>query len=174
MRVPDRLSISQSGWVFAGLVTALVLLRLILLFLPEQAILASQESLLSWTAVAIVIVLGFAGRYLARRTGFPRMWDTAVTTTGRLLLPVIIGLGLGLIWIWLAAALVALIEPLGLVGPILQAGSGFTVNLSLLFGFSYLANLIFADLFRRYGFMAPVTARLTFYLVWHIIFAGLL
>lgn len=74
---------------------------------------------------------------------------------------------------WSAAALVALIEPLGLVGPILQAGSEFTVNLSLLFGFSYLANLIFADLFHRYGFLAPVTARLTFYLVWHIIFAGL-
>jgi hypothetical protein len=33
--------------------------------------------------------------------------------------------------------------------------------------------LIFADLFRRYGFLAPVTARLSFYLVWHIIFAGL-
>jgi hypothetical protein len=203
--------------------------------------LPSQQALLTWTAVAIVIVLGVAGRYLSRQTGFPRIWDTAVTTGKRLLFPAAIGLALGIIWIlletsgtfgvvratlpgnqihtplpaalvtypagalileislrlfaiplllwlisnlllggrgqqvvfWLAAVLVALVEPLGLAGPVLQSGVGFSIDLALLMGFSYGANLIFADLFRRYGFLAPVTARLSFYLVWHIIFAGL-
>lgn len=227
--------------MFAGLILALIALRVVFALLPAQDVLPSQQSLLSWTAVLIVISLGLVGRYLSHRTGFPRIWDTAVTASERLLLPAAVGVGLGLIWIvletggvfgvvrptlpgnqihtplptalitypagalilettlrlfliplllwlisnlllsdrgqqavfWLAAALVALIEPLGLVGPVLQSGAGSSLDLLLLFGASYGANLTFAYLFRRYGFLAPVAARLSFYLVWHIIFAGL-
>lgn len=241
MRTLEPRARANSNRVFAGLVSALIILRVLLLFLPQQGILPSQQSLLSWTAVAIVIGLGVVGRYLARQTDFPRLWDTAVSNGKRLLLPAGVGLGLGIIWIWLetsgtfgvvratlpgnqihtplpaalvtypagalilefslrlfaiplllwlisdlllggrgqqvifwlAAALVALVEPLGLAGPVLQSGAAFSMDLALLFGFSYGANLIFADLFRRYGFLAPVTARFSFYLAWHILFAGL-
>jgi hypothetical protein len=74
---------------------------------------------------------------------------------------------------WLVAILVAFVEPVALVWPVLQTGTTFSMDLALLFGASFIANMLFAALFRLYGFLAPVIARLSFYVVWHIVFAGL-
>ena len=38
----------------------------------------------------------------------------------------------------------------------------------------FIANVVSAYLYRRYGFLAPVVMRLSFYLVWHIIYGGLI
>lgn len=224
-----------------GLALALIALRGIFESLPAEGMLPSQRTLLTWTAVFVVLGLGTAGLYLSRRTGFPRLWETAVTNQQRFLLPATIGMGASLVWslmeisgtfdvlrptlpgnaihtpwptalitypagglileitlrlffiplliwlisslllkgrvqtavFWVAAVLVALIEPLGLAGPVLQSGAGITLDLTLLFGVGYLLNLILAYLFRRYGFLAPLTARFCFYLGWHILFVSL-
>lgn len=64
---------------------------------------------------------------------------------------------------WVVAALASVIEPATTVG--LFAGSP---GLILVVGVGlYGVNLLEALLFRRYGFLAPLTFRLTFYLVWH-------
>lgn len=73
---------------------------------------------------------------------------------------------------WGAAALVALLEPLGVVGPVLQTGN-VSWRLALLFAASYVFNLVSAYVFRQFGFLATVNQRLSFYLVWHILFGAL-
>lgn len=53
-------------------------------------------------------LLGAAGLWLSRRTGFPRMWDPNISNRGRFLLPAVIGVvtGLGMIGmdLWLRIA----------------------------------------------------------------------
>jgi hypothetical protein len=66
---------------------------------------------------------------------------------------------------WILAILLSLVEPLAQVT--VFAGH---LQVMLILGSSiYAVNLLEAWLFRRYGFLAPVTLRLSFYLVWHII-----
>jgi len=38
----------------------------------------------------------------------------------------------------------------------------------------FLANVVLGWLFRKYGFLAALVMRLSFYLVWHIIYGGLI
>jgi hypothetical protein len=92
---------STSNILFAGLLAALILLRIIFALLPAQKILPSQESLLTWSAVLTIIPLALVGNFLARRTGFPRIWDTTIETWKRLGISALTGLGLGLVWILL-------------------------------------------------------------------------
>lgn len=75
---------------------------------------------------------------------------------------------------WLAAVLAALYEPLPYLtnafntrGTLAALGVLFTAPL-------FAGNLVAAYLFRKYGFLAALTMRLSFYLVWHIIYGGLL
>ncbi len=69
---------------------------------------------------------------------------------------------------WIIAALVALFEPVLFLADEGSVGvTGFVVMLRL-----FVANLIAAFLFRRYGFTAPLTMRFCDYLLWHIIWQG--
>jgi hypothetical protein len=54
------------------------------------------------------------------------------------------------------------------------AGGDFLKNLSGEFGDAFLANVVSGWLFKKYGFLAPLVMRLSFYLVWHIIYGGLI
>jgi hypothetical protein len=59
----------------------------------------------------------------------------------------------------------------------LASASGFAVVLVLLKWLIeplFLANVVTGWLFRKYGFLAAVIMRLSFYLVWHIIYGGLI
>lgn len=74
---------------------------------------------------------------------------------------------------WFAAVVVALYEPLPFMME--EFGStGIFGALKILFGFLFVSNLAYAYLFRKYGFIAPLIMRMSFYVVWHIIYGGLI
>jgi hypothetical protein len=75
---------------------------------------------------------------------------------------------------WLAAVIAALYEPLPYLTNTFNA-RGILAALGVLVTAPLFAgNLVAAYLFRKYGFLAALTMRLSFYLVWHIIYGGLL
>jgi hypothetical protein len=73
---------------------------------------------------------------------------------------------------WLVAILVALYEPLPYMTDALHQ-TGVLSALRILVGPLFVANLVAAYIFRKYGFLAPLVMRLSFYLIWHIIYGGL-
>jgi hypothetical protein len=66
---------------------------------------------------------------------------------------------------WVLAVLVSLIEPATQV-VVFQSHAGVMV---LLFSAIFAINLLEVWLFRKYGFLAPLTLRLAYYLIWHIV-----
>jgi len=78
---------------------------------------------------------------------------------------------------WIAAIIAALYEPLPFMRADLASVSGLSVAIVLLewaIQPLFLANVITGWLFRKYGFLAALVMRLSFYLVWHIIYGGLI
>jgi len=78
---------------------------------------------------------------------------------------------------WLAAIIAALYEPLPHIREQLIGVSGLgivAVLIKWLIEPLFLANVITGWLFRKYGFLAALVIRLSFYLVWHIIYGGLI
>jgi hypothetical protein len=195
---------------------------------------ADQEGAFSWTTILAITAMGFVGLVLARRTGFPEIWDNKVSNRQRFLIPVVIGLVYGaitviidlrnpspvhlqlplsipfyaygallleimlrlftiplLVWLfsnvtlrgkwqtqifWIAAIMAALYEPLPHLREQLSGVSGFAVLIIIKWVIEplFLANVVSGWLFRRFGFLAALVMRLSFYLVWHIIYGGLI
>ncbi|MDQ1638540.1 MAG: hypothetical protein QOF62_1879 [Pyrinomonadaceae bacterium] len=78
---------------------------------------------------------------------------------------------------WLAAIIAALYEPLPHMREQLNGVSGvavFFVFIKWAIEPLFLANVLTGWLFRKYGFLAAFIMRLSFYLVWHIIYGGLI
>lgn len=78
---------------------------------------------------------------------------------------------------WVAAIIAALYEPLPFMREQLSAVSGLAVLITIIkwaIEPLFLANVISGWLFRKYGFLAAFVMRLSFYLVWHIIYGGLI
>ncbi len=78
---------------------------------------------------------------------------------------------------WLAVVIAALYEPLPHITKELSGVTAAAVPLVLvkwIFQPLFLANVISGWLSKMYGFLAPLTLRLSFYLVWHIIYGGLI
>jgi hypothetical protein len=71
---------------------------------------------------------------------------------------------------WGLASLTSLIEPLS-QAPLVGLGSPLVV---VLFAFIFIFNLSEAELLRKYGWSAPIVARLVFYSVWHVALGPLL
>ena len=74
---------------------------------------------------------------------------------------------------WLVAILAALYEPLPYMTDALHH-TGVLSSLRIFVGPLFAANLVAAYIFRKYGFLAPLVMRLSFYLIWHIIYGGLM
>ena len=74
---------------------------------------------------------------------------------------------------WLVAILAALYEPLPYMTDA-PRHTGVLSSLRILVGPLFVANLVAAYIFRKYGFLAPLVMRLSFYLIWHIIYGGLI
>jgi len=71
---------------------------------------------------------------------------------------------------WVVASLLSLPEPVVQTVGLYQMGIITNpVLAAILFSFIFAANLAPLVFFRRYGFLAPVTWRLSDYLIWHII-----
>lgn len=196
---------------------------------------ADQEGAFYWTTILAIAVMGFIGLILARRTGFPEIWDTKVSNRQRFLIPAVIGVIYGvitviidlrdpspvhlrlplsipfyaygallleimlrlftiplLVWLfsnvilrgrwqtpvfWIAVVIVALYEPLPHMREQFSGVSGFAVLIIMIkwaIEPLFLANVVSGWLFRRYGFLAALVMRLSFYLIWHIIYGGLI
>ena len=77
---------------------------------------------------------------------------------------------------WGVAIVLSLLEPLTQVGGALQMGMLANTPpalIGLMFATIYGVNLASAYLFKKSGFLAPLTVRLSLYLVWHVIVGAL-
>ena len=74
---------------------------------------------------------------------------------------------------WFAAIIAAFYEPLPYMTDALNH-TGLLSALMIIVGPLFAANIIAAYIFRKYGFLAPLVMRLSFYLVWHIAYGGLI
>jgi hypothetical protein len=75
---------------------------------------------------------------------------------------------------WVAAVIAALYEPLPHLTDAFQ-NRGMLAALGVLVAAPLFAgNIVAAYLHRKFGFLAALTMRLSFYLLWHIIYGGLL
>lgn len=226
---------SISTKIYLGLIAFMVAVKVTFILFPTVFPGADQEGAFSWTTILAIAVMGFIGLLLARRTGFPELWDAKVSNRQRFLIPVVIGLVYGvvtviidlrnpspvhlklplsipfytygallleimlrlfaiplLVWLfsnlllrgkwqtkvfWLAVVVAALYEPLPHIREQLSGVSGLAVLLVLIkwaIEPLFLANVLTGWLFRKYGFLAALAMRLSFYLVWHIIYGGLI
>jgi hypothetical protein len=228
-------ALSVSLKTYLALIAFLAAVKIVFLLFPTTFPLEEQESAFYWTTISIIALMGFVGFALARRTGFPEIWDARVSNKQRFLIPAVIGLVYGfitvlkdlsapadihlrlplsipfyaygavfleimlrlfalpfLVWlisnlilrgrwqtvvVWFAVIVAALYEPSMYLEKQLASASGFAVVLVLLKWLIeplFLANVVTGWLFRKYGFLAAVIMRLSFYLVWHIIYGGLI
>lgn len=228
-------SLSVSTKIYLGLVAFMVAVKVIFLLFPTVFPLADQEGAFYWTTILAIGVMGFIGLILARRTGFPDIWDTKVSNRQRFLIPAVIGFAYGiitviidlwnpspvhlqlplsipfyaygallleimlrlftiplLVWLfsnvilrgrwqtqvfWIAVVIAALYEPLPHMREQFGGVSGFA-GLIVIIKWAieplFLANVVSGYLFRRYGFLAALVMRLSFYLIWHIFYGGLI
>lgn len=104
----------RTGWIFAGLLLALAFLSALSLFLPQGTFLPLPEEELVFplpvlaliNGVGIIIIyggLGWLGLNLARKLGFPELYDEKVTNKERFFYPGLAGVAIGaflslLIW----------------------------------------------------------------------------
>src|SRR5918997_1703890 len=91
--------LSRSTKTYLALVLFLVAVKILFLTFPTRFPLADQEGAFSWLTIGIVSALGFIGLVLARRSGFPDLWDAAVSNRQRFLIPALVGLVYGVITI---------------------------------------------------------------------------
>ncbi len=221
--------------IYLGLIAFMVAVKVMFLVFPTVFPGADQEGAFSWTTISAIAVMGFIGLILARRTGFPEIWDTKVSNYQRFLIPTFLGLAYGaitvmedlpnpspahlklplsipfytfgallleimlrlfaitlLVWLfsnvilrgrwqtqifWFAAIVAALYEPLPHMREQLGSAAAIAVPSIILKWVTaplFLANVLSGWLFRKHGFLAPLMFRLSFYLVWHIIYGGLI
>lgn len=73
---------------------------------------------------------------------------------------------------WLVAAVIALYEIWPLMAADVSAGRWGSVALALA-GPLYISNVFEGWLLLRYGWFSPIVFRLSFYLLWHILYGGL-
>lgn len=99
---------SISALTYLGLIAVLVVVQVLFTFAPVDCIVPAQAVALTWQAVIVAAVLGFVGLVLARKTGFPTMWDAQISNKQRFLIPALVGLGAGT----LILVLFGLVQPL--------------------------------------------------------------
>ncbi len=90
-------TLSISTKIYLGLIAFMVTVKVIFLLFPTVFPGADQEGALSWVTILAIAVMGLIGLILARRTGFPEIWDTKVSNLQRFLIPSVIGFAYGVI-----------------------------------------------------------------------------
>jgi hypothetical protein len=227
--------LSVSTRIYLGLIAFMFAVKVIFLLFPTVFPGADQEGAFSWVTILSIAAMGSVGLILARRTGFPEIWDKKVSHRQRFLIPAFIGLLYGvitvikdlpdpspvhlklplsipfytygallleimlrlfaiplLVWLlsnvilrgrwqkqifWLAVVVASLYEPLPHIREQLAGAAAVAAPAILLKWVTeplFLANVVSGWLFRKYGFLAPLMLRLSFYLVWHIVYGGLI
>lgn len=75
---------------------------------------------------------------------------------------------------WVAAVIAALYEPLPQLTNAFNTGGVLAALGVIVAAPLFAGNIVAAYLYRKYGFLAALTMRLSFYVLWHIIYGGLL
>ena len=86
---------STSIKIYCGLIVLLVLIKVLFLISPVTLPVAGNEAAFSPLTILIIGVMGLLGLLMARRTGFPEIWDERITNRQRFLIPCVIGLVYG-------------------------------------------------------------------------------
>ncbi len=75
----------------------MITVKVVFILFPTVFPGADQEAAFFWTTILAIAVMGFIGLILARRTGFPDIWDPKISQRQRFLIPTVIGLLYGVI-----------------------------------------------------------------------------
>jgi hypothetical protein len=115
--------LSASVKIYVSLIVTLAFLAAANVFMPQGALVPTQELPASKPVFALAVAgimlvvyggLGLFGLILARKIGFADLWSTAISARQRLLIPGLIGAGLGLFFI-LADAILSKFNALGAI-----------------------------------------------------------
>jgi len=113
--------VSTSVKIYIGLILILALAAATNVFLPQGALVPTEEFPASKPVFALAIAsltliayggLGFVGLALSKKIGFAELWSTTVSVRQRLLIPALIGAALGVFFI-LADAVFSRFHTLG-------------------------------------------------------------
>jgi hypothetical protein len=113
--------ISTSVTIYVGLIVTLAVLAATNVFMPQGALVPTQElpaskPVFAFMVAAIMIIvyggLGLLGMMLSQKIGFPDLWSTTVSVRQRLLIPAFIGAILGVFFV-LADAIFSKFHMLG-------------------------------------------------------------
>ena len=193
-----RLPVSTRSLATYGLLVGiLIACKVVFLLLPVSYYLRDQASAFAWPTLLGIIAVGFAGLLLAPRAGFPDMWDESVSNTRRFALPAMDGIVYGLITVFALDLLNPSDVHIAFPASILfyTYGGIFLEILLRLFGLTlltwilaalagavrlpqrdeigfWIANVLTGYIYRRFGFLAAVVLRLSFYAIWHVIYGG--
>jgi hypothetical protein len=80
-----------SNWIYVAIVTTMILCNVALLNQSLDLKTEGQRTMLQWPFVLFLSVWGAAGVFLARKIGFPEMWDPRVPSPRKWILPLILG-----------------------------------------------------------------------------------
>src|SRR6267143_2784462 len=88
---------SISTRIYFGLIAFMIAVKVVFKLFPTVFPGADQEAAFFWTTILAIAVMGFIGLILARRTGFPEIWDSKVSNRQRFLIPAGIGIVSGVV-----------------------------------------------------------------------------
>ena len=78
--------LSTSVKIYLGIIAVFVLIKLFFVALPVGFPVKGQEQAFSWMFVLTISLMGLAGIWLSRKTGFPEIWDKNITNRQRFLI----------------------------------------------------------------------------------------
>src|SRR5687767_10093922 len=89
--------LSTSTRIYFGLIAGLIVIKIFFLISPVTFPIAGNEGVFSPLTILILAVMGYVGVLLARRTGFPDIWEERISNRQRFLIPCIVGLIYGVV-----------------------------------------------------------------------------
>ena len=101
VKIMMKQKLTTSDAVFAGLILMMFTGKLIWIAFNVDHPLV-QQSINSWSMYFLVAILGFIALKLAKRTGFPDIWDERISNRQRFVIPLLTGLVFGILNIIIA------------------------------------------------------------------------
>jgi hypothetical protein len=101
VKIMMKQKLTTSDAVFAGLILMMFTGKLIWIAFNVDHPLV-QQSINSWSIYFLVAILGFIALKLAKRTGFPDIWDKRISNRQRFVIPLLTGLVFGILNIIIA------------------------------------------------------------------------
>ena len=83
--------------VFALLILCLVLVRVVIVTVPDAFRSTTQAGVFAWPMIGVLTVIGTLGVWLSDWVGIPGLWDDRVALRDRLWLPLLVGAGFGVL-----------------------------------------------------------------------------